>query len=49
MIGGYSNIGVTKVDCKNYRHDMKAYIGGCNAHMIIDHFTKKKQKREFFF
>lgn len=43
LVGGYDNIGCTIVDFKNFTHDLRAYVSGVDAPMILD---KLKCKRE---
>ncbi|KAL9689554.1 hypothetical protein QQ045_009941 [Rhodiola kirilowii] len=40
--GGYENVGATVVDCKNFKRDLKLFIGDCDAQMIVDKLTPKK-------
>lgn len=43
MVGGHSNVGCTIVDFKNYSRDLKAYILGVDAQMMIDKLAKKRE------
>ncbi|CAH9074566.1 unnamed protein product [Cuscuta europaea] len=43
FVGGYSNIGATAVDFKNFKRDLKAYIEGVDAHMLIDKLFRKQE------
>ncbi|CAH9104821.1 unnamed protein product [Cuscuta europaea] len=50
IVGGYSNIGATSVDFKNFKLDLKAYVAGVDAQMLIDKlFRKRETCSEFFF
>ncbi|VFQ86114.1 unnamed protein product [Cuscuta campestris] len=42
-VGGYDNVGATAVDFKNFKRDLKAYIAGADAQMLIDKLFRKKQ------
>ncbi|VFQ74279.1 unnamed protein product [Cuscuta campestris] len=42
-VGGYDNIGATAVDFKNFRRDLKAYIAGGDAQMVIDKLFRKHE------
>ncbi|CAH9124610.1 unnamed protein product [Cuscuta epithymum] len=49
-VGGYSNIGATAVDFKNFKRDLKAYVSGVDAQMLVDKlFRKRETCSEFFF
>ncbi|KAL9689512.1 hypothetical protein QQ045_009898 [Rhodiola kirilowii] len=40
--GGFSNIGATITDFKNFKRDLKLYIGLNDAQMIVDSLSNKK-------
>ncbi|KAL9675680.1 hypothetical protein QQ045_003885 [Rhodiola kirilowii] len=42
MVGGYSNIGATLTDFKIFKRDMKAFIGGRDVEMVINHLKNKR-------
>ncbi|VFQ77277.1 unnamed protein product [Cuscuta campestris] len=42
-VGGYSSVGATAVDFKNFKCDLKAYIGGGDAQMVIDKLFRKSE------
>ncbi|CAH9054178.1 unnamed protein product [Cuscuta epithymum] len=42
-VGGYANIGATSVDFKNFKRDLKAYLVGVDAQMLIDKLFRKKE------
>ncbi|VFQ86964.1 unnamed protein product [Cuscuta campestris] len=42
-VGGYNNVGATAIDFKNFKRDLKAYIAGADAQMLIDKLLRKKQ------
>ncbi|VFQ95890.1 unnamed protein product [Cuscuta campestris] len=42
-VGGYDNVGATAIDFKNFKRDLKAYIAGADAQMLIDKLFRKKQ------
>ncbi|VFQ61528.1 unnamed protein product [Cuscuta campestris] len=42
-VGGYDKIGATAVDFKNFRRDLKAYIAGGDAQMVIDKLFRKHE------
>lgn len=42
MCGGYGNVGATVVDFKNFKRDLKVFISGCDAQMLVDTFRKKR-------
>ncbi|KAL9665327.1 hypothetical protein QQ045_020746 [Rhodiola kirilowii] len=42
MVGGYSNIGATLTDFKNFKRDMKTFIGGRDAVMVVTHLKNKR-------
>ncbi|KAL9666063.1 hypothetical protein QQ045_000385 [Rhodiola kirilowii] len=48
MAGGYDKVGATLTDCKNFKRDLKTYIGGRDAQMIINNLSKKKDSCEGF-
>ncbi|CAH9137030.1 unnamed protein product [Cuscuta epithymum] len=43
FVGGYANIGATAVDFKNFKRDLRAYIEGVDAQMLIDKLFKKQE------
>ncbi|RAL54253.1 hypothetical protein DM860_001381 [Cuscuta australis] len=42
-VGGFNNVGATAIDFKNFKRDLKAYIAGVDAQMLIDKLFRKKQ------
>ncbi|KAL9682555.1 hypothetical protein QQ045_014356 [Rhodiola kirilowii] len=42
MAGGYDKVGATLTECKNFKRDLKTYIGGRDAQMIITNLSRKK-------
>ncbi|CAM8917243.1 unnamed protein product [Rhodiola kirilowii] len=48
MAGGYDKVGATLTECKNFKRDLKTYIGGLDAQMIINNLSKKKDSCEGF-
>ncbi|CAH9117244.1 unnamed protein product [Cuscuta epithymum] len=48
-VGGYSNIGATAVDFKNFKRDLRAYIEGVDAQMLIDKLFRKVEVCSSFF
>ncbi|KAH6828233.1 hypothetical protein C2S53_003293 [Perilla frutescens var. hirtella] len=43
VVGGYSNIGCTTVDFKNFSPDLKAYVMGVHAQMMLDKMAKRHE------
>ncbi|KAH6775754.1 hypothetical protein C2S52_013315 [Perilla frutescens var. hirtella] len=43
VVGGYSNIGCTIVDFKNFSRDLKAYAVGVDAQMMLDKMSKRHE------
>ncbi|KAH6782329.1 hypothetical protein C2S51_007622 [Perilla frutescens var. frutescens] len=43
VVGGYSNIGCTVVDFKNFSRDLKAYTVGVDAQMMLDKMSKRHE------
>ncbi|VFQ83051.1 unnamed protein product [Cuscuta campestris] len=42
-VGGYSSVGAPAVDFKNFKRDLKAYIAGGDAQMVIDKLFRKSE------
>ncbi|KAL9661339.1 hypothetical protein QQ045_026163 [Rhodiola kirilowii] len=42
LCGGFSNVGATVTDFKNFKRDLKLYIGHNDAQMIVDSLMNKK-------
>ncbi|VFQ70899.1 unnamed protein product [Cuscuta campestris] len=42
-VGGYNNIGATAIDFKNFKRDLKAYVAGGDAQMIIDKMFRRQE------
>ncbi|KAL9680605.1 hypothetical protein QQ045_018487 [Rhodiola kirilowii] len=42
LCGGFSNVGATIIDFKNFKRDLKLYIGLNDAQMIVDSLMNKK-------
>ncbi|KAH6775919.1 hypothetical protein C2S52_013480 [Perilla frutescens var. hirtella] len=50
VVGGYSNVGATGDDFKNFSRNLRAYISGCDAQIVLNKmFLKKKSCSSFFF
>ncbi|KAH6830121.1 hypothetical protein C2S53_017962 [Perilla frutescens var. hirtella] len=43
VVGGYSNIGCTAVDFKNFSRDLKAYAVGVDMQMMLDKMSKRHE------
>ena len=41
--GGYDKVGVTIVDCKNFKRDLIAYVGENDADMVVNKLLKKQE------
>ncbi|KAH6776806.1 hypothetical protein C2S51_000086 [Perilla frutescens var. frutescens] len=48
-VGSYSDVGCTGVDFKNYASDLRAYIHGADAQMVLDKFHLREQSHAGFF
>ncbi|KAH6771127.1 hypothetical protein C2S52_015930 [Perilla frutescens var. hirtella] len=48
-VGSYSDVGCTGVDFKNYARDLRAYIHGADAQIVLDKFHLRKQSHAGFF
>ncbi|XP_019171996.1 PREDICTED: protein FAR1-RELATED SEQUENCE 5-like [Ipomoea nil] len=44
IVGDYSEVGATVVDFKNVRRDLRAYILGVDAQILVHNLIKKKQE-----
>ncbi|VFQ73603.1 unnamed protein product [Cuscuta campestris] len=42
-VGSYNNIGATSIDFKNFKRDLKAYVAGGDAQMIIDKLFRRQE------
>ncbi|KAL3641559.1 hypothetical protein CASFOL_012374 [Castilleja foliolosa] len=50
FVGGYSNVGCTSVEFKNFSRDLKAYGKGCDAQMLLTNlFEKRELSKAFYF
>ncbi|KAH6769746.1 hypothetical protein C2S52_014549 [Perilla frutescens var. hirtella] len=49
VVGGYSNVGCTSSDVKNFTRDLRAYIDGADAQMILDNLFRKRELCPAFF
>ncbi|XP_074288709.1 protein FAR1-RELATED SEQUENCE 5-like [Silene latifolia] len=49
LTGGYSNVGATETDFKNFVRNMKQYIGLSDAQMVVDNFSQKKETCSTFY
>ncbi|KAH6826134.1 hypothetical protein C2S53_001571 [Perilla frutescens var. hirtella] len=49
FVGSYSNIGCTAVGFKNLSHDLKAYIVGADAQILVDNLLSKRESCSGFF
>lgn len=43
LYGGFEEIGVTEVDCKNFRRDVNVFIGAADAQMAVEKLLGKMQ------
>ncbi|KAM0040631.1 putative transcription factor FAR family [Helianthus debilis subsp. tardiflorus] len=41
--GGFEEVGMTAVDCKNFKRDLNLYIGKHDAEMVVQRLTLKKK------
>jgi len=41
--GGYDKVGVTVVDCKNFKRDLIAFVGENDADMVVNKLLKKQE------
>lgn len=48
MNGGFENVGVTAVDCKNFRRDMNLFIGDRDAQMAVEKLQNLEKHCEGF-
>ncbi|XP_063941511.1 protein FAR1-RELATED SEQUENCE 5-like [Daucus carota subsp. sativus] len=49
MVGGYSNVGATLCDFRNFNRDLKSYVGDKDGQMIIDKFKVISETSEGFY
>ncbi|GER26204.1 FAR1-related protein [Striga asiatica] len=49
VVGGYSNVGCTSVDFKNFSRDLKAYAIGVDAQMVLGKLFRKRELCSAFF
>ena len=49
MYGGFENVGVTAVDCKNFKRDMNLFIGDRDAQMAVEKLENRAKHCEGFF
>ncbi|KAH6797045.1 hypothetical protein C2S52_021599 [Perilla frutescens var. hirtella] len=49
VVGAYSNVGCTSSDVKNFTRDLRAYIDGADAQMILDNLFRKRELCPAFF
>ncbi|KAK1375631.1 hypothetical protein POM88_031824 [Heracleum sosnowskyi] len=49
LVGGYANVGATMRAFRNFRRDLKEYVGEPDAQMIIEKFNAKKESCESFY
>ncbi|CAA0808203.1 Unknown protein [Striga hermonthica] len=49
IVGGYTHIGATNVDFKNFKRELLAYILGADAQMVIDKFYKLQENSWTFY
>ncbi|KAH6825702.1 hypothetical protein C2S53_002326 [Perilla frutescens var. hirtella] len=49
VVGGYSNVGCTSSDVKNFTRDLRAYIVDADAQMILDNLFRKRELCHAFF
>ena len=43
MYGGFENIGVTDVECRNYKRNLTNFIGGRDAQMVVDKLLSRQE------
>ncbi|XP_057790461.1 protein FAR1-RELATED SEQUENCE 5-like [Salvia miltiorrhiza] len=43
IVGGYDKVGCTSIDFKNYGRDLKVYVAGLDAHMLLETFKDRKE------
>ena len=48
MVGGYSNVGATLRDFRNFNRDLKEYVGERDGQMLIDKFVGLQQRSSSF-
>lgn len=48
LVNGYANIGANLNDFKNFKRDLKAFIGQSDAHMILQIFERKQEHSSGF-
>ncbi|XP_074298565.1 protein FAR1-RELATED SEQUENCE 5-like [Silene latifolia] len=48
-VDGYENVGAQLVDFKNFRRDIKCFIGDRDAQLFINHFEDKRDTNEGFY
>lgn len=49
MYGGYSNVGATLRDFRNFNRDLKEYVGEKDGQMIIDKFKVMQETSSSFY
>ena len=49
MAGGYSNVGATLRDFRNFNRDLKQYVGESDGQMIIDNFKVMQETSKSFY
>ncbi|KAH6835458.1 hypothetical protein C2S53_003166, partial [Perilla frutescens var. hirtella] len=49
MVASYSSIGCSRVQVKNFSRDLKTYVVGANAQMIINKLYRKRELCSAFF
>ncbi|KAD7477614.1 hypothetical protein E3N88_00750 [Mikania micrantha] len=47
--GGFEDVGVTAVDCKNFRRDLNTFIGEYDCDMAVKHLLSKKKSFHLIF
>lgn len=48
LLGGHEGVGCSVVDVRNFTRDMKAFVEGSDAQMMLNALAKKKQNCEAF-
>ncbi|KAL3649827.1 hypothetical protein CASFOL_006230 [Castilleja foliolosa] len=48
-VGGYANVGCTGVDFKNYSRDLKAFVSGVDAEMLLQNLCRKRETSPGFY
>ncbi|GER33539.1 FAR1-related protein [Striga asiatica] len=49
IVGGYSNIGATNVEFRNFKRELMGYILGADAQLVIEKFYKQQETNSAFY